>query len=171
MFDLGPFYENLLTNFLGSFISSALLVFILFLINEKFFNVQISGVWSTRVNVDSSNTIKDYELDFVLNLLQKGNEIVGYGEKIAETDPKGKTYRYETSKRVKLEINGCIKKKYFGKSEIYLVIKEFGRIRESGTVYKLKYMRKKHLVSGIFWSTAANSRGKVIMNYVSESVQ
>ena len=171
MFELSSsFTENILTNFIGSFFSSALIVFIIFLINEKFFAIHISGVWHTKTEIKLSNTIKDYTLDFTLNLLQKGGEIIGYGEKIAETSPKGERYEYETAKRVKLEINGCIKKRYFGPSEIYLVIREFGRLRESGTVYKLRYYRKKNRLVGTFSSTAANSKGTVIMNYDGESV-
>lgn len=162
---LDVFWDNVSANFVGSFISGIVLLLSVFFINEKLYSIQIGGVWKAVVDIDKSTTISGYQLDFIIHLLQKGNEIIGYGEKISETDPAGKSYEFETSKRVKLDIQGYLVKKYFGPSEIYLIIREYGRLRESGTIYSLKYKRNKKMLTGSFSSTAADSSGKVAMSF------
>jgi len=56
------------------------------------------------------------KIEYKLQLLQKGYEIVGFGEKIKDIYPDGKEYEFEPQKRTRLEVNGYFERKYLGKS-------------------------------------------------------
>ena len=157
------FIANIIANFCGSCLAGGIVLLGAFLINEKLYSLDLTGIWETTLNITVSNTVKDYELKFTIHILQNGSQILGYGEKISEKPPEGTVYQYETSKRVIIDVNGTIDKKYFSKSSVSIVIKEHGRIRDSSTVYFLKYDRKTHKLEGKFSSTASNSSGSVKM--------
>lgn len=144
----------------------SILTFMLFAINEWFYpNRNISGEWEAIELVEDSSRkeLEGYVLKFKLHVLQKGYELEGSGEKISETPPDGKEYKYEPEKRVTVKFVGYIDKKFLSKTRIYINIIEFGRLRESRTCFRLIF-RSANKLEGALISTAANSKGTVVLN-------
>ncbi len=98
-------------------------------------------------------------LYYKFHLLQKGQEIIGSGEKIKEELFDGKTQEYEREKRVLSEVNGHYERNFFGKSKVYLNIVENGQLRQSRTTYILTVKNKKSL-AGSFTSTISDNSGR-----------
>lgn len=153
---------ELLINVIGTIIGGLLLATILFFVNEHIFPIHnLTGEWDVKTLTEKTlrNPYQNMKLYYKFHLLQKGQEIIGSGEKIKEELSDGKTQEYEREKRVLSEINGHYERNFFGKSKVYLNIVENGKLRESRTTYILTVKNKKKL-SGIFISTIADSSGQ-----------
>ena len=156
---------DFLTNVIGTIIGGLILTFVLFYLNEYVFLKQnLTGEWETIISIEKTSFRKfiNLKIEYKLQLLQKGYEIVGFGEKIKDIYPDGKEYEFEPQKRTRLEVNGYFERKYLGKSKIHIVIEERGRVRETSATYFLTISNNTEL-KGKFISTAANSRGSVKM--------
>lgn len=139
-----------------------LLTFILFLLNEFVFTRRnITGVWiiKTEILESSFNPYLHLRNEYHLNLLQKGNELIGTGEKLKDISNK-REIRFAHSKRPTISIEGYYDRKYLGKSKLYLQVLEQGSSRETRAMYILKFEKVDRL-EGTFSSTAADSRGIV----------
>lgn len=162
---MGEFLTNseLLYNILATIIGGLVLTLILFLLNEQIFpKMNITGGWVTKIKILNTKykPFENLSIEYIIHLLQKGNEIIGSGEKVKDINPDGTETVFELEKRVRIEIKGYYQKKYFSPSKIYLNICEEGRKRESRYTYVLT-LKRKNKVSGTFISTAANAQGVV----------
>lgn len=157
--------NDLLINVLGTIIGGLLFTFLLFLLNEYvFIKKNLTGEWKVIVKIEKSTELKyeNLKIEFKFHLIQKGNEISGSGEKIKDVLVDGSQVLFTPDKRVNVEIDGFFERKFFGKSKIYLNIKEEGRIRKSRTTYSLK-LTEKNKIEGVFISSSADSSGIVLM--------
>ena len=68
--------------------------------------------------------------------------------------------KYVGEKRNRLTIEGYITNKYVYKDSVVLHIVENGRIRDTSAIFKL-VVKSNELMVGSFFTTAANSLGKV----------
>lgn len=154
---------DLWNNVLGTIIGGLAFTLILFILNELVFpKINLTGEWTAVLKIKKT-TYKPYEnlaIEYKLHILQKGNELIGSGEKIKDINTDGSQTIFQPEKRVQIEINGYYRKKYFSKSKVYLNIFEEGRNRESRSTYILNVDEDKKL-KGVFTSTAANSEGDV----------
>lgn len=168
-FDECHFRDGFYENFWGSIFAGLILTVILFSLDEFIYRVDLSGEWQVTESISRTtwNPYLGFEVHFIYHLLQKGNEITGYGEKVWQKE-KGETITiFEAGKRVRVEIEGYIKKSYLRSTEINLLIYEYGRKRESSTTYAIKIVSFKKLL-GIYRSTAANAQGPVKLERVEE---
>lgn len=152
---------ELLINVLGTIIGGLLLATILFFFNEHVFPIHnMTGEWNVNTLTIETlyNPYKNMNLYYKFHLLQKGQEIIGSGEKIKEKLSEGKTQEYEREKRVLSNVNGHYERNIFGKSKVYLNIIEDGQLRQTRTTYILIVNDKKSL-SGTFTSTTSDSSG------------
>jgi hypothetical protein len=157
--------ECLITEISTSIISGLLFTLILFLIKEYILpKKNITGEWKAilTINESSYNPYKNLSIEFKIHLLQKGNEILGSGEKIKDFKTDGTETIFERSKRVKIEISGFYERSYLRRSKVYLNIIEEGRERESRSTYTMTVKNSKKL-KGNFTSTAADSGGTIEM--------
>lgn len=152
------FYEN----FWGSIFAGIALTVFIFFLEEFIYRVNLSGEWEVTEIISKTtwNPYKGFEVHFVYHLLQKGNEITGYGEKTWQNEGNGVVTEFKPENRVRVEIEGYIKKSYLRSTEINLLIYEYGRKRESSTTYLVKVISPTK-VQGIYKSTAANASGPV----------
>lgn len=161
---LHQFRKDLVVNLMGSLLAGILLTIILFALNEYLFKINLSGEWEVEEIMSEISYIEyqDYKVYYTFHLLQKGNEIIGIGEKIKQIESEEITTVFETTKRTRVEFEGYIEKGYLTRTKIYFLIHEFGRQRESSTTYTLT-LKEKHTLIGIFKSTAANAKGPVAL--------
>lgn len=153
--------HEILINILGTIIGGLLLATILFFLNEHVFPIRnLTGEWNVKSLTEKTlrNPYHNMKLFYKFHLLQKGQEIIGSGEKIKEELYDGTTQEYKRKKRVLSEINGYYERNFFGKSKVYLNIVENGQSRQSRTTYILT-IKNKNLLSGTFTSTIADSSG------------
>ncbi len=160
-FQLDGLFVNVLSNIIGGL----LVIFIAFYINEIRFKVDISGIWIVRtIHIDTNlKRYKDMELEYQIYLIQNGLEIKGSGEKISQKMSfQSSYYEYPRSERVLSKIYGSLEKNFVTKSKINLMIIEKGKLRETRTTFSLR-IKRNDLLTGEFYSTAADSHGKVEM--------
>lgn len=154
--------SELLINVLGTIIGGLLFAAILFFFNEHIFPIHnLTGEWNVKTLTEKTlfNPYQNMNLYYKFHLLQKGQEIIGSGEKIKEELSDGKTQEYEREKRVLSEVNGHYERNFFGESKVYLNIIENGQLRQSRTTYILTVKNKKSL-AGSFTSTISDSSGR-----------
>lgn len=160
--------NDLLNNILGTIIGGLVLTLILFGLNEFVFaKKNLTGEWITIMKIDKTSyaSYENLSIEYKIHLLQKGNELIGTGEKIKDINQDGSETIFELEKRVIIEVNGYYQNRYLKKSKVYMNISEEGRRRESRSTYSLTLLNKDKL-SGIFISTAANSQGGIEMSRV-----
>ncbi len=155
---INDIYKNVLTS-----IISAILIATLFFIWNDFFHrlPDLSGAWQVEHQILESNHT-EYEkmtLFFDVLLQQTGDKIFGTGEKIAEKLNDGKKYKFERDKRVHIEITGTLKNNFLIKDNLSLHYVEHGHRRDSSTILNLEIIND-NILSGTFFSTAADSSGK-----------
>jgi hypothetical protein len=155
------FRHDLNSNLIGSFFAGFLLTIILFALDEYIFNINITGEWNVKeILVETSGPYIGYHLFYTFHLLQKGYEIVGCGEKIRQTESDGKLITFERNKRVRLEVEGYLKRGYLSRTKIYLLIYEHGRRRDTSSIITLS-MKEASSFKGNFSSTAADAKGMI----------
>jgi hypothetical protein len=160
--------EEILTNIIGTVLGGIIFTIILFLTKEHILpKKNITGEWKSITLVQNSNhqNFKNLSIEFKIHLLQRGEEIIGSGEKIKDSYSDGTFKEYDAKERPTLEIIGYYEKQYLKKSRVYLNIVEKGSIRESRTTYKLIVKSAKKL-EGTFQSTVSNSIGSISMEKV-----
>lgn len=157
------FFENILINAIGTILGGILLSFIYFVFSEKIFaKKNLTGEWEAILKIKNT-TYKPFEgliIYYKIHMLQKGNDIVGTGEKFKEIRSNGEQYEFEFDKRVTLSFEGFFERKILSNSKVYINITEDGRKRETRSTYFLELKDKNKLI-GKFVSTAANTNGDV----------
>jgi hypothetical protein len=159
------FWCDILINVIGTIIGGLLLAALLFFISEHIFTLtNLTGEWEVITVTENTlyNPYKNLKLNYKFHLLQKGQEIIGSGEKIKETTAEGKTHEYPPEKRTFSEINGYYQRNIFSGDKVFLNIVEEGHVRQSRTTFILTITNKSNL-SGLFTSTAADSKGKITL--------
>jgi hypothetical protein len=159
------FFQSSAANILGTLVGGSFLTFLLFLFDEKFFpKKNITGQWTVtiKINQTTHEPFKDLQIEYTFHFLQKNYEIEGLGEKIKDIRPNEKPYEFIRSKRVRQEISGYMERRFIGKTNVYLLVKEHGRIRISTTSYSLRFDKKNaNRMYGSFEQTAGDARGTV----------
>ncbi len=158
------FDEDLLNSILGTIIGGLFLSLIYFLLYDLLYKVpNISGEWefTEKTLKTAYNPYQNLEVKYLALIWNEGNRIYGSGEKIYEKNTK-EEINYEGDKRIVIDINGYLKKRYFWYDEIVIHYSEEGRKRKSSTIHKIRLKSKK--LSGSFFKTAANSSGTVVWN-------
>ena len=161
------FFANSGANATGTIIGGLLLTIILFLFNEVIFpKKNIIGEWKVLITILESThePFKDLQIEYIFHFLQKNNDIVGLGEKIKDMRPNEKPFEFVRSKRVRQEIEGYMERKFLTKPHVYLLIKEMGRVRISTTSYNLVFNKKSNIMTGVFESTAGDTKGTVVLH-------
>lgn len=156
---------DILVNIIGTIIGGLMLAAILFLISEHIFTLHnLTGEWlvKTVTKTTAYNPYQDLEVNFKFHLLQKGQEIIGSGEKVSETSPTREAHKYPPDKRILSNINGYYQRNIFGTDKVFLNIIEEGRIRQSRSTYIL-IVKNKNLLLGTFTSTAADCIGQITL--------
>jgi hypothetical protein len=153
----------IIENTVGTILGGLLLTFIYFVFNEILFpKKNLTGEWLATLKYIKTtyNPYKGLKVIYKLHLLQKGNDIIGTGEKIKEIRSDGSEYEFEFDKRVTISMEGYYERRFLSKSKINFNVTEDGRIRESRATYFLK-IENKNLLIGKFLSTAANTKGDI----------
>jgi hypothetical protein len=157
--------SELINNILGTILGGLLLTAILFFFNEYMFpKPNLVGEWNGAITIKKSSVASyiNLEVTWKIQLLQKGVEVSGLGEKVKEINSQGDELKYDVTKRVHIEIDGYIERNYLKKSKVSFLIYEDGRVRPSSTTYILNIIDSSTL-SGVFISTAANTSGEVVL--------
>jgi len=154
--------QNQIDNSIGSIIGGLFLAIIFFTLKEYIFRLpNLNGHWelNTTINKTSYNTYKGLELKYHVVLFRLDNKIKGTGEKIEEIKIDKSVQKYVGDKRTTILIEGSLARRYFSRSQITMHIIEEGRSRESSSIHELKLYKNPTLLSGTFFSTAADSSG------------
>ena len=155
--------DEIITNTISTILGGFFLTFLLFFFNEFVFTKKnLSGVWKVKMKIveSSFNPYKDLLIEYQIYLIQNGNNVIGTGEKIRETNKEKEITEYERNKRVTIKIDGSFDRKYLRKSLLNLIVVENGRQRESRASYNLKVKNSKRMV-GSFKGTAADAIGNL----------
>lgn len=159
---------EVINEIIATIISGIILTLILFLINEYLLpKKNITGEWITEIAIKNSayNPYKDLKINYKIYLLQKGNEIIGSGEKTSDILANGDKKEFTGEERVKIVLEGYYERNYLKKSKVFLKITEFGSKRESRAIYFLT-VKNKNKLKGNFTSTAADSSGLILMKKI-----
>lgn len=152
-------YESLLSDL----IVGVLLVFIFFLYREFISPlVNISGKWYVRTTTKETarNPFQNMLLEYVVIVLQNGQNLEGSTEKVYENSIKGEI-KYIGKNRVQGIFKGYIEKNYLKKNIIKIQVTEKGQKRESTIYYELN-KNCGGVLTGVFDSTAGDSKGTTI---------
>ena len=161
--------NDLLINILGTIFGGGILAFFIVLIDEIVYKINITGEWeiSEIIETPGTNPYLGYKVFYTFHILQKGSEIVGYGEKTKEIQNEKGEYVFEREKRVRVEFTGYIekgtgfiKKGFVNGTQICFLIYEYGRKRETSSTYFLTVQNSSFL-KGNYFSTAGDARGPV----------
>ena len=153
----------MLPSFLATILGGLILALVFFYIREKGFPLpDVSGEWTV-----SSETVETSYKPYIGMLLKykviifcEGPSITGTSEKIWESSSKGEQ-TYTGRHRIRGEICGSIEKKYLSKDKIKIHIVEHGELRDSTSYHDLIVDKQRRSMRGKFYSTAADSKGKV----------
>lgn len=165
---VGSIHEyGLLSSNYGSLVVALVVAIVLFAVREVFNNAgNCSGIYHTMSTVDhtSFNPYQGMQLFHTLVLYSDGYVVSGTSEKTGDVD-KVRSHELFGSGKTRGEINGKVERNYLRRSVMNLHIVEYGEKRESTTFMTIKIRRFKigtSLESGKFYSTAANSKGRVL---------
>ena len=154
------------TNY-GSLVTTLIAALILFSIKE-FFNKasNYSGVFFTKSTVESTayNPYKQMQTFHTLILFSNGHEVSGTSEKTGDIDSK-RSYEFEGAGKIRGVVSGSVERNYIRSSVLNIHIVEQGEKRESTTYMSIKISRynlRKLPFSGKFYTTAANTKGRVL---------
>lgn len=162
---LNQFLYELFSESIATIIGGLLLTLILFLVNEYILRKKnITGEWKMTIEIKDTtyNPYKNLKIEYIVHLLQKGNELMGSGEKIRDILPDGTQNKFLEKNRVRIDLDGFFERKYLRKANIYLQSNEDGRIRETRATYILTLLED-NLMKGSFISTAASTSGSIVM--------
>ena len=148
----------------GIIATSIVAVMALLAADNFYSNPSLDGFWQFETTIEdtSYSAYKGMKVAYQVVLIQKDLELSGGGDKYSEQTATMLERSYPSGKaRTPIEISGYIEKRLFSANIIHLNIHEFGSKRESTTFHKLTVDDKGEL-AGTFFSTIANSKGKVI---------
>lgn len=151
-------------SFLSDLIVGILLVFIFFLYREFFSPpLSISGKWyiRTKTNETAYNPYKNMVLEYIVIVLQNGQNIEGTIEKVYEKSITKGEKEYIGKDRIQGTFKGYIEKNYLRKDKIKIHVSEKGKDRESTIYYELDKSCG-DILKGFFDSTAGDSKGTTI---------
>jgi len=97
-------------------------------------------------------------------LQQEGQVLRGPTEKISE-EVAGEVTDYQPYDRIHGNASGTMAYKVYSNNTLDLVVQENGRLRKSSTILHLEVVNQNHL-EGTFASTAANSKGTVVLTRI-----
>lgn len=150
---------QIITGIISTIVGGLLLAGIIFFLDEYLFSVKnLTGKWEL-VNLcqhSAYNPYKGLSLHYRLHLLQTGTTVSGSAEKIKETRADGEEVRYTPPIRV--SITGTIHRKILKRSTLALHTSEEG-IKRTSTVSYVLTIKKKNIISGVFFSSSAESSG------------
>ena len=101
-------------------------------------------------------------------LLQKELQFSGAGDKYAEKSLPDLVIKELTGEdRVPITLSGYIEKNFFSDNKVFISISEQGSLRTSATFHELS-IESDDLLTGTFYSTIANTKGRVAWKRISE---
>lgn len=150
-------------NVWAGFFGGCLLTLLLFFINEKLIpDHELTGEWLLEQYSEAATEYVGYRVFYKVHLLQKGKEIVGYGERIYQITDLNDILEFTPTEARKeiatIEITGYYQKRYLTSSQVKFFKIENGTKRKSSSIYIFEFRGKNELV-GRFANTAANSYG------------
>ncbi|QHG24577.1 hypothetical protein [Pseudomonas sp. DTU12.1] len=151
----------------GSLVAAIIVAGMLFIIRElSIRSKNYSGVFYTMSTVESSsyNPYKGMQLFHTLVLYSDGYVICGTSEKTGDIDSK-RGCEYEGAQKIRGEVTGRVERNYLWSTVMNLHIVEQGEKRESTSFMTVKVSRfnfRKAQNAGGFYSTAANTKGRVL---------
>ena len=157
--------SDLAKSVLSSVLGGIVLALLFFVWNDVYWKRDtLMGVWTLTTTTES--TTYDPYVGMVLTydviLVQQGSNISGTGEKTSERTRSSGSHEYQPANRVRVELEGAIRYRFFASNLIDVHLKEQGRERETSSYLKLEYVDD-HELSGTFLSTAADSRGTAVL--------
>lgn len=153
---------SILSSVVSTVVGGVILAVLFFLVREKVFPIpDHSGRWTVISKTEETNykPFAGMQLRYTVILRCEGSNIYGTSEKTFEQSSQGPR-TYVGDDRVRGEITGVIEKRYFSKDKTKLHVVEHGEKRESTIYYDLT-VEERNLMTGKFFSTAADSKGKV----------
>jgi hypothetical protein len=128
----------------------------------------LTGDWVVTTVTKTSGYMPfiDVTEEFKFEILQKGNDIIGSGEKIKEIHKDGTTITFNPEKRVRLEVSGYLERNYSKGSKVNLNLIEHGERATSTNTFFLTFIDNEHL-EGTYLSTVSNCKGTVQLNKTS----
>ena len=160
---MSDFWKNVFAGVVATIIGGILLTFLLFAFDEWVRpKPNITGEWVIETYTTQSNYLpfKYVKEEFKLDLLQKGNEILGSGEKVKETDLDGKVIVFNPERRVRLDVAGYMERNYIKTTKVNFNIIEHGERAPSTNTFFLTVDNSDNL-TGSFISTVSNTKGTV----------
>ncbi len=115
----------------------------------------LSGIWKVSYIIEETTyaPYKGLRIGYTIFIQQDGFNLNGKGDKISEN-----SQMLQTSAKTPIEVNGT-----FDGENVQLTVLEKGKKRESSGMIKLKKVNDGGVFEGSFYTTAANSSGKCIV--------
>lgn len=153
--------QNNLTDGLYASIIVIIIVFVFNRIQQS--KPNINGIWHVTEEVSYSTETQDpvRAMFYLYNILQKGNEMNGTFEKTGEESILHGRFDYERKNRILGSFEGHFSDSYFSRRKVHIVTEERGKLRVSRTSITLTNVKSKKM-EGVFQSTAADAKGRVI---------
>lgn len=126
----------------------------------------LAGFWRAKFETHQSE-IERFEAmktNYMFILQQEGHVIRGASEKVSE-ETGGSVEHYQPYDRIHGDVSGTISYKVYSNSTLDLVLRESGRLRKTSSILHLQVITPDRL-KGTFSSTAANSKGSVVLTRV-----
>jgi len=165
------FWQTVWADVLANTASGILIAFLALISIDQFYATpQLGGMWEFTIEVDDT-TYSDYkqmQLTYQAVLLQKELQFSGAGDKYAEKSlPELVIKELSGEDRVPITLSGYIEKNFFSDNKVFISISEQGSLRISATFHELS-IESDDLLTGTFYSTIANTKGRVSWRRVSE---
>jgi len=157
------FVQQICTNALGTIFGGITLALIALIFGDMLFGVpQVHGHWYfvTETRKARMRRYIGMQVTYKAILQQQGSHLSGSGEKVMDETTDGVATTFDFRKRVRIEISGCVRKRYIFRSEIILHIVEHGRARDTSAIHVLT-RRNRDSLGGTFTWTASDSNGRV----------
>lgn len=135
--------------------------------NDCFYKAdRLAGFWRAEFETQESEVerFEGMKTRYAFILQQEGQVLRGATEKISE-DVDGEVTDYQPYDRIHGNVSGTIAYKVYSNSNLDLVVQENGRLRKSSTILHLEVVNQGRL-EGTFTSTAANSKGTLVLTRV-----
>jgi hypothetical protein len=158
------FWNSVWADVLANTVSGILIAFLALITIDRFYQTpQLGGVWefTTHVEDSSYSSYQGLAVTYQVVLLQKELQFSGGGDKFSEMQKEASDpVEYSGSAKIPLTLTGYIEKNFFSENKVFVSINENGSIRDSSAFHELR-INEDGSMSGIFFSTSANSSGKV----------
>jgi hypothetical protein len=158
--------NQIINNMLGELFAGVLLAVIIYLLSDYIFKYpDLCGKWNFRIKIHETAYLPydNSELLFMVLMQNTGSMIFGTGEKIWDkifvNEDKAKETEYIGKDRIRIKISGSIERRVLSKNRVIIHYEEEGKLRFSSTIHLLKLDLNKRKMSGVFYSTIANTAG------------